>query len=51
MSREIAFTILIPLCIVSVSLLALAIMNKLKQWRKKRTMERGITDFVRQVRS
>lgn len=51
MYREIALTVLVPLCIVVVSLLAMAIFAKLKQWRKRRTMERGIADLVRRVRS
>jgi hypothetical protein len=51
MSREIVITILIPSCIVSVSLLAMALMMKLRRRRKRRTMERGVTDFLRQVRS
>jgi hypothetical protein len=50
MSTEIALSILIPSCIVSASLLALAITMKLKQRRKRRAAERGVTDFVRQVR-
>jgi len=50
MSTEIALSILIPSCIVSASLLALAITMKLKQQRKRRAVERGVTDFVRQVR-
>ncbi len=51
MYREIALTVLVPLCIVVVSLLAMAIFTKLKHWRKRRTMERGIADLVRRVRS
>ncbi|HEY7221465.1 MAG TPA: hypothetical protein VH985_24050 [Candidatus Binatia bacterium] len=50
MSREIVLTILIPLCIVSVSLSAMAIIAKLKRRRTRRIIERGLTDFVRQVR-
>lgn len=50
MSREIALTILVPLCIVSISLLALAILTKLKRRRTRRVIERGLTDFVHQVR-
>ena len=51
MPREIALTLIIPLCIVIVVLIAMALMAKLQRWRKKRTMERGITDLVRRVRS
>jgi hypothetical protein len=51
MYREIALTVLVPLCIVVVSLLAMAIFTKLKHWRKRRTIERGIADLVRRVRS
>jgi len=51
MSREIALTILIPLLIVSLSLFATSVVKKFKQWRKRRTMERGVTDLVHQVRS
>jgi hypothetical protein len=50
MDREIALTVFIPLCIVAISLLARAIIMKLKQWRKRRMMERGITDLVSRVR-
>jgi hypothetical protein len=42
MSREIALTILIPLFIVSLSLFATSVVKKFKQWRKRRTMERGL---------
>jgi hypothetical protein len=51
MSREIALTILIPLFIVSLSFFAMSVVTKFKQRRKRRTMERGITDLVHQVRT
>jgi hypothetical protein len=41
---------LIPFCIVAIGLLAIAMMAKLKQWKNRKTIERGITDVVRQVR-
>jgi hypothetical protein len=50
MDSEIALTVFIPLCIVAISLLAMTIIVKLKQWRKRRMMERGITDLVSRVR-
>lgn len=50
MDREIVLTVFIPLCIVAISLLVMAIIMKLKQWRKRRMMERGITDLVSRVR-
>jgi CHASE1-domain containing sensor protein len=51
MSREIALTILIPLLIVSLPFFAMSVVTKFKQRRKRRTMERGITDLVHQVRT
>jgi hypothetical protein len=51
MPREIALTLIIPLCIVVATLLVMALLTRFKRWRKKRTMERGITDLVRRVRS
>jgi hypothetical protein len=50
MPKEIVLTILIPLCIVCITLSAMAIMAKLKRRRTRRIIERGLTDFVRQVR-
>jgi len=51
MYREIALTVVIPLFVVAISLFAMAIIVKLKRWRKRRMMERGITDLVSRVRS
>jgi hypothetical protein len=51
MYREIALTVFIPLCLVVLFLLAMAIFLKLKQWRKRRMMERGINDLVHRVRN
>jgi hypothetical protein len=50
MPKEIVLTILVPLCIVGVSLCVLAILTKLKQRRARRIIERGLTDLVSQVR-
>ena len=51
MSREIALTILIPLFILSLSFFAMSVVTKFKRWRKRRTIERGVSDFVHQVHS
>jgi len=51
MSREIALTILIPLLIVSLLFFAMSVVTRFKQRRKRRTIERGVTDLVHQVRS
>ena len=51
MSRETALTILIPLFILSLSFFAMSVVTKFKRWRKRRTMERGVTDFMHQVHS
>lgn len=47
---DLVVTILIPFCVVVMGLLAIAMMTKLKQWKNRKTIERGITDVVRQVR-
>src|SRR5919109_1413355 len=47
---DLVVTILIPFCIVAIGLLAIAMMTTLQQWKKRKTIERGITDVVRQVR-
>ncbi len=49
MSNEVALTIFIPFCIVTISLLAMFIVAKVKKRRKRRTIERGVADFVRRV--
>jgi K+-transporting ATPase A subunit len=51
MIAEIATTILVPLCVVTIVFLSMAVLANLKQRRTRRTIERGIKDFVRQVRS
>jgi hypothetical protein len=51
MSREIALTILIPLFIVSLSFFATSVATKFKQRRMRRTMERGVSDLLHQMRS
>ena len=51
MSREIALTILMPLFIVSLSFFAMSIATKFKQRRMRRTMERGVSDLLHQMRS
>jgi K+-transporting ATPase A subunit len=51
MIAEIATTILVPLCVVTIVFLSMAVLANLKQRRNRRTIERGIKDFVRQVRS
>ena len=50
MPGEIALTILVPLCIVAILLVALAVVSKIKDWRKKRRIEEGFKEFMRQVR-
>jgi hypothetical protein len=50
MDNDIVMTIVVPLCIVGVSLLAMVIMAKVKKWRKRRTIERGVTEFLRQTK-
>jgi hypothetical protein len=49
MSNEVALTILIPFCIVAISLLAIFLTAKIKKRRKRRAIERGVVDLVRQV--
>jgi hypothetical protein len=51
MIREIVVTILVPLCLISVVLLCMAVLTKLKQRRKRRTIESGVKEFLRQARS
>jgi hypothetical protein len=51
MYTEVLLTVLVSLCIVMVSFLAMAINAKIKQRRKRRMIERGITDLVSQVRN
>ncbi|HET9786055.1 MAG TPA: hypothetical protein VFP47_02925 [Pyrinomonadaceae bacterium] len=48
-TSEVALTILIPFCIITISLLVMFVIAKLKKRRKRRAIERGVTDFVRQV--
>ena len=48
MPSELVLTILIPFCIMMIALLAMFVVAKLKERRKRRTIERGIADFVRQ---
>jgi hypothetical protein len=47
---DLVVTILIAFCVVAIGLLAIAMMTKLKQWKNRKTIERGITDVVHQVR-
>ena len=49
MSTEIVLTILIPFCIVTISLLVIHTVAKFKKWRKRRAIDRGVVDFLRQV--
>jgi hypothetical protein len=51
MATEIIRTIVVPLCIVVVFLFAMFMKTKIKQWRKRRLIERGIKDIVSHVRS
>jgi K+-transporting ATPase A subunit len=51
MIEEIATNVLLPLSIVPIVFLSMAVLANLKQRRKRRTIENGIKDFVRQVRS
>ena len=48
MPSELVLTILIPFCIMMIALLAMFVVAKLKKRRNRRTIERGIADFVRQ---
>ena len=48
MLSDLVLTILVPFCIVIIALLAMLVVAKLKARRKRRTIERGIADFVRQ---
>ena len=48
MPSELVLTILIPFCIMMIALLAMFIVARLKERRKRRTIERGIADFVRE---
>ena len=48
MLSDLVLTILVPSCIVIIALLAMLVVAKLKARRKRRTIERGIADFVRQ---
>lgn len=51
MATEIAQTVLIPFFIVLISFLAMFIIAKVKKRRTRRRMERGVSDFLRQMRS
>lgn len=47
---EIALTIIVPFCIVGILLVALAAVSRIKDWRKRRRIEEGFKEFMRQVR-
>ncbi len=49
-SGEIALTLLVPFCIVGILLVTLAAISRIKDWRKRRKIEQGFKDFMRQVR-
>ena len=51
MSIEVAQTVFIPVSIVMISFLAMFIIAKLKKRRTRRKMERGVSDFLRRMRS
>lgn len=51
MIREIVVTILVPLCLIGVALLCTAVLTKLKQRKKRRIIETGVKEFLRQARS
>lgn len=51
MSKEVALTLIVPSVIVTLGLLGLALINKIRRWQKRRTIERGVRDLVQHVRS
>ena len=49
MNSEIARTILVPLFIILFFLVGRALFLKLRRWRKRRMIERGITDLANHI--
>jgi hypothetical protein len=45
MDREIILTIAVAVCLTAISFVALAVIMRIKRWRKRRMIERGITDL------
>ena len=50
MFGEIALTIGLPFCSVAVGLAIMGVISLFKSRRRRRAIERGVTDFVNQVR-
>lgn len=50
MLGEIALTIGLPFCTVSVGLALMGMVSLFKSRRRRRAIERGVKDFVNQVR-
>ena len=50
MDKEIARTILVPFCTIAIFLIARIVFLELKQWQKRRMMERGITNLANRIR-
>ena len=46
---DISLAVLIPFCILNVSIVGMAIIAKVKRRRKRRAIEYGIKDFLRQI--
>ena len=49
MSKEIVLTMMIPLCIVGATELAIVITTKFKQRRIKHGLEQGIADYLAMI--
>ena len=47
--RDITLAVLIPLCILIVLIVGMAVIAKVKRRRKRRAIECGIKDFMRQI--
>jgi len=50
MLDEIALTLGLPFCTVGIGLVVIGMVNLLKSRRRRRAIERGVKDFVNQVR-
>jgi len=49
LSRDITLAVLIPLCILILLKVGMTIIAKVKRQRKRRLIEYGIKDYVRQI--
>lgn len=50
MLDEIALTIVLPFCTIGIGLAVIGVVSLFKSRRRRRAIERGVKDFVNQVR-